>query len=139
MEKGWHILWPFGIYYGHLVYCLAIWYIVWPFGILFGHLVYCLAIWYIVWPFGNLVAIWYIFPVVVNFVKKNLATLATSPPPQLPCANSSICQKNPLKLHRRPKIYFKIFAKFCEKNSAPEMRRGDEKKIVRGKSYKLNE
>jgi hypothetical protein len=24
-EKGWHILWPFGIHYGHLVHFMAIW------------------------------------------------------------------------------------------------------------------
>jgi hypothetical protein len=24
-EKGWYIIWPFGIYYGHLVYVMAIW------------------------------------------------------------------------------------------------------------------
>jgi hypothetical protein len=32
------ILWPFGIFYGHLVYFMAIWYILWPFGIFYGHL-----------------------------------------------------------------------------------------------------
>jgi hypothetical protein len=25
-----------------------------PFGIFYGHLVYFMAIWYILWPFGNL-------------------------------------------------------------------------------------
>jgi hypothetical protein len=28
----------------------------------YGHLVYFLAIWYISWPFGNFVIIWNIFP-----------------------------------------------------------------------------
>jgi hypothetical protein len=36
---------------------------------------YIKAIWYILWPFGNLLAIWYIFPILVFRVKKNLATL----------------------------------------------------------------
>jgi hypothetical protein len=39
-----------GIFYGHLVYFMAIWYILWPFGIFYGHLVYFVAIWYILWP-----------------------------------------------------------------------------------------
>jgi phosphotransferase system glucose/maltose/N-acetylglucosamine-specific IIC component len=30
--------------------------------------------WYILWPFGNFVVIWYIFPVLVYCIKKNLAT-----------------------------------------------------------------
>jgi hypothetical protein len=34
-----YILWPFGIFYGHLAYFMAIWYILWPFGIFYGHLV----------------------------------------------------------------------------------------------------
>jgi hypothetical protein len=34
----WYILWPFGIFYGHLVYFMAIWYILWPFGIFFQFL-----------------------------------------------------------------------------------------------------
>jgi hypothetical protein len=38
------------IFYGRLVYFVAIWYILWPFGIFCGHLVYFLAIWYIFWP-----------------------------------------------------------------------------------------
>jgi hypothetical protein len=48
--KGWCILRPFGIYYGHLVH---------------------------LWPFGNLEAIWYISPEFwyMYCVKKNLATL----------------------------------------------------------------
>jgi hypothetical protein len=48
---------------------MAIWYILWPFGIFYGHLVYFMAIWYIVW------SLWYIFPVLVCSDKKNLATL----------------------------------------------------------------
>jgi hypothetical protein len=35
-----------------LVYFMAIWYILWPFGIFYGHLLYFMAIWYILWPFG---------------------------------------------------------------------------------------
>jgi hypothetical protein len=31
----WYILWPFGIFYGHLVYIMAIWYIFPRFGILY--------------------------------------------------------------------------------------------------------
>jgi hypothetical protein len=50
----WYILWPFGIFYGHLVYFMAIWYILWPFGIFYGHLVYFLVIWYIFSRFGML-------------------------------------------------------------------------------------
>jgi hypothetical protein len=30
--KCWYILWPFGIFYGHMVYFMTIWYILWPFG-----------------------------------------------------------------------------------------------------------
>jgi hypothetical protein len=58
----WYILWPFGIFYGHLVYFMAIWYILWPFGIFYGHLVY-------LWPFGILChrlvhfpPFWYVVP-----------------------------------------------------------------------------
>jgi hypothetical protein len=40
--KGWKILWPFEIYYGHLVHFMAIWYIL------------C--------PLGNIAANWYILP-----------------------------------------------------------------------------
>jgi hypothetical protein len=79
----WYILWPFGIFCGHLVY-------LWPFGIFCGllvyifcgHLVYFGAIWYSLWPFGIVcgylvyfMIIWYIFSVLVRCNKKNLATL----------------------------------------------------------------
>jgi hypothetical protein len=47
--RCWYILWPFGLFYGHL-------------SILYGLLVYFMVI-------------WYIFPVLVSFSKKNLATL----------------------------------------------------------------
>jgi hypothetical protein len=48
---------------------MAIWYILWPFGIFYRHLVYFIAIWYILWLFC-------IFsPVLVCCSKKNLATL----------------------------------------------------------------
>jgi hypothetical protein len=33
--RRWYILWPFGLFYGHLVYFMAIWYILWLFGIFF--------------------------------------------------------------------------------------------------------
>jgi hypothetical protein len=36
----WYILWPFGIFYDHLVNFMDIWYILWPF----------MDIWYILWP-----------------------------------------------------------------------------------------
>jgi hypothetical protein len=53
-------LWRFGIFYGDLVYFMAIWYILWRFGIFYGDLVYFMAIWYIfcsfdiciLWSFG---------------------------------------------------------------------------------------
>jgi threonine aldolase len=47
-----HILGPFGAYYGHLACILC--------------------------SFGNLVVIWYIFPVLVYCITKNLATLIES-------------------------------------------------------------
>jgi hypothetical protein len=34
----------------------------WPFGIFYGHLLYFTDIYYILWPFGNVVVIWHIFP-----------------------------------------------------------------------------
>jgi hypothetical protein len=34
-----------GIFYGHLEYIVAMWSILWPFGIYCGHLVYCKVIW----------------------------------------------------------------------------------------------
>jgi hypothetical protein len=43
-----------------------------PFGLFYGHLVYLVAIWYILCLFGAF------FPVLVSFTKKNLATLATT-------------------------------------------------------------
>jgi hypothetical protein len=49
----WYILWPFGIFCGHLVYFVAIWYILWPFGIFCGHLVQFMVIWYIFTRFGT--------------------------------------------------------------------------------------
>jgi hypothetical protein len=49
-----------------LVYSLAIWNMLRQFGTFFGYI------------FGNLVAIWYISPVLINCVKKNLATLVLS-------------------------------------------------------------
>jgi hypothetical protein len=38
---------------------------------------YITAIWYLSLAFGILTALWYIFPVLVHCVKKNLATLHT--------------------------------------------------------------
>jgi hypothetical protein len=46
------------------------WYIYWPFGLFYGHLVYFVAIGYILWPLGT-----YIFPFLVCRTKTNLATL----------------------------------------------------------------
>jgi hypothetical protein len=47
-EKSWFILWPFGLFYGHWKYFMAIWYI-------FGYLVHIfLVICYIFRPFGIL-------------------------------------------------------------------------------------
>jgi hypothetical protein len=58
----WSILWPFGLFCGHLVFFVTIWSILWPFDLFCGH-------WSILWPFGlfcghlvYFVAIWYIFP-----------------------------------------------------------------------------
>jgi hypothetical protein len=48
-----------------IVYFVDIWSILRPFDILFGHLVY-------------FVVIWYIFPLLVNCTKINLATLAST-------------------------------------------------------------
>jgi hypothetical protein len=42
----WHILWSFGIFYGHLAYVIVIWYILWSFGIFYGHLAYFTVIWH---------------------------------------------------------------------------------------------
>jgi hypothetical protein len=45
-------------------------------GIIYIHLEYFTVIWYILWPFGNVMVILVYFPsFLVNFVKKNLATL----------------------------------------------------------------
>jgi hypothetical protein len=49
-------------------------------GIFCDNMEYFTAIWYILWPYGNLVVIWYIFPCLVNCVKKNLATLVGTSP-----------------------------------------------------------
>jgi hypothetical protein len=52
--SGWYIVWPFGLFYGNLVYFEAIWYILRLFGIFCRHLIYFVAIWYILHMF-----IWY--------------------------------------------------------------------------------
>jgi hypothetical protein len=39
--RCWYILWPFGLFYGHLVYFVVTWYILWSFGIYFSVLVCC--------------------------------------------------------------------------------------------------
>jgi hypothetical protein len=39
--RCWYILWPFGLFYGHLVYFVVIWYILSLFGIFFEVLAYC--------------------------------------------------------------------------------------------------
>jgi hypothetical protein len=51
-----------------LVYFMVISNILRPLGIFYGHLVYF-------WPFGRVVVLWYIFPVLIYCVRKNLATL----------------------------------------------------------------
>jgi hypothetical protein len=64
--RCWYILWPFGLFYGHL-------------SILYGLLVYFMAIWSILWSSVNIIRPFGIFygnfPVLVSFSKKNLATL----------------------------------------------------------------
>jgi hypothetical protein len=51
----WSILWPFGLFYGHLVYFMAIWSILWPFGIFYAHLIYF-------WKFGIVSPFAYVVP-----------------------------------------------------------------------------
>jgi hypothetical protein len=41
---------------------VAIWYILWPFGIFYCHLVYFVAIWYILLSFGIYFSYWYVAP-----------------------------------------------------------------------------
>jgi hypothetical protein len=51
----WHVFVPKSLFYmlwlslecKISIYFMAIWYILWPFGIFYGHLVYFMAIWYI--------------------------------------------------------------------------------------------
>jgi hypothetical protein len=59
--RCWYMLWPFGIFFGHLVYFLVIWFIFWSFGM------YIFVIWYISWSFGIFLVIWYIFCHLVYF------------------------------------------------------------------------
>jgi hypothetical protein len=61
----WYILWPFGIFCGHLAYFVAIWNILWPFGI---HYIWFFGIFY-----GHLVYFMALFQVLVYCTKKNLA------------------------------------------------------------------
>jgi hypothetical protein len=60
-RRYWYILWPFYLFYGHLIYIfyghliyfmaiwstyfMAIWSILWPFDLFYGHLIYFTAIW----------------------------------------------------------------------------------------------
>jgi hypothetical protein len=74
------ILWPFGIFCGHLVYFVAIWYALWPSGIFYGHLVF--------------------FPVSVCCSKKNLATLAATHDSELSHAPTQGSTFAPLLLKR---------------------------------------
>jgi hypothetical protein len=37
----------FGMFEGHLVYCVVIWYMFWPFGVFCGRVVYVFSFWYI--------------------------------------------------------------------------------------------
>jgi hypothetical protein len=41
---------------------MAIWNILWPFGIFCGHLVYFVTIWYISRAFGTFSPFWYVIP-----------------------------------------------------------------------------
>jgi hypothetical protein len=50
-----------GIWNGKCCYNFAN--ILWPFGIFYEHLVHILTIWYILWSFGVFLAIWNTFPV----------------------------------------------------------------------------
>jgi hypothetical protein len=50
---------------------MAIWSILLPFGLFCGYLVYFVVIWYM-----HFLVIGFIFPVLVCYMKKNLATLA---------------------------------------------------------------
>jgi hypothetical protein len=43
-ERCCHIIRPLNIFYGHLIYFMAIWYILLPFDIFYGHLIYFMAI-----------------------------------------------------------------------------------------------
>jgi hypothetical protein len=60
-DAGTYIIWPFVLFYNHLVYFTAIWYILLPFGKYCGYLVY-------------------IFPVLVCCTKKNMATMCAISP-----------------------------------------------------------
>jgi hypothetical protein len=42
--KSWYIVCPFGLFYGHWKYIMAIWYILWQLGIFFPFLVYWIKI-----------------------------------------------------------------------------------------------
>jgi hypothetical protein len=54
---------------------MVIWNMLRPFGILDGHLEYVTAIWYMYFiAIGNLVAFWYVFPLLVNKIKESLAS-----------------------------------------------------------------
>jgi hypothetical protein len=53
IEDFGHILCPFGLFYCHLVYLIAIWSILLPFGLFNCHLVCFIAIWSILWLFGK--------------------------------------------------------------------------------------
>jgi hypothetical protein len=103
-ENFWFILWPFGIFYGLLVYffwpfCIILgllvyfmfFNILWSFGIFYGHLVYFVVIFCICGilvytsRFGIFMVIWCIlsslgiyFPFLVCCPEKNLATLSGS-------------------------------------------------------------
>jgi hypothetical protein len=50
--RCWYIIWPFGPFYGYLVYFMALWPILWLFGPFYGYLAHFMAIWSILWLFG---------------------------------------------------------------------------------------
>jgi hypothetical protein len=56
MEDFGIFYWQCRLFYGHLVYIVAIWYILWPFGIF-------TAIWYILWLFGIFFPFCYVVPI----------------------------------------------------------------------------
>jgi hypothetical protein len=74
-DVGIHIVWPFGLFYGHLVYFTSIWSILCPFGLFYGHMVHYVSIWYILWLFST-----YIFARFGMLYQENLLILQPGKP-----------------------------------------------------------